>query len=336
MRKIMLLAICVFFAFLAEANPVATVLVRHHGKTTQFPADSISSAFNLAEDGDTLLLSKGTFPGFTLTKRITVRGDGQLTHVAGNINISLSDSLLSQTALEGLHVGGINSGASDVYDSDITVSSATVNLAIRQCRFSTISFSSLSNGRGHENVRIDRCHVSGDFRFRDNVRSMEVNNCYINQFYPENESSRNVSFVNCNICYTYYNWHSYISDFRGSFVNCILGGGSSQKPLQHIALIYTLMEDYPVQTSTCLTDHNYVVGGKLFNENYYPVHPCVYSDDELVEKGYLGNDGTCVGYTGGSTPFSLELAVPRVSDASVRFDNDSRVLNVEISVSPSN
>lgn len=321
-------------AFSVTATPTSTVILRHHGAMTMYEPESLSDAFNDAVDGDTLLLSKGTFPSFTLDKCITVRGEGQETHINGDIKINLKDSVLTNTALEGLHFGNVDSYG-DYFDRDITINNSSVNLAIRQCRFSTITFTELSKSRGHDNVCIDRCHVSGYFKFGASVRSMIVKNCYIHELWPTAETKKPVSFINCNIALSYYNWHSYISDFRGSFINCIVGGGSNQEPLRHVSIFNTLLAKYPVENTSCMTDHVYIENSEVFLENYYPIRPCKYSDEQLIEKGYIGNDGTQVGYTGGATPFTLKLNVPEVESSILLYDPSTRTLNIDITLTPS-
>ena len=59
-----------------------------------------------------------------------------------------------------------------------------------------------------------------------------------------------------------------------------------------------------------------------------------YTTADLASLGYLGNDGTIIGPMGGNTPYSLEPAVPTVTESSMKVDTDKQQLQVTLTVSP--
>ena len=60
---------------------------------------------------------------------------------------------------------------------------------------------------------------------------------------------------------------------------------------------------------------------------------CPYDAATLVSKGFIGNDGTAVGCLGGTTPYTLELAGPKVTESTIQLDNDTKQLSVTLKVS---
>ena len=61
---------------------------------------------------------------------------------------------------------------------------------------------------------------------------------------------------------------------------------------------------------------------------------CYQDTNYLQTNNYLGTDGTVVGIYGGDTPFTLEPSVPKVTSSDLDLDNENKVLNVTLTVSP--
>lgn len=329
MKKI----VCSIFSLLCigmacYALPTSSVLLQHQGNVVVYPLDSLNAALRDAADGDTLFLSKGVYPGFTIDKKITVRGAGQKT-IAEEVTIAIPDSAtLTQTVLEGINVGGMTGQRA------VLVTSQVSGLKIKQCYFDRIDFS----GGAYHDVLIDRCMCLHYFNLPSNVKSMIVKNSRIGEVHNTEKTSTQISFINCNIRSWYYYWHSYLSDFKGSFINCILGAGSAQTPLICTVINTFINANVPLQG-----DEFSGFEGSAYAENIYKEEgvnnviknnsafiECIYSDDELMEKGYVGNDGTVIGTGGGMTPYTLELAVPKVQSSDIKLDNENRKLNVNL------
>lgn len=320
-----LLAMCVA----GFALPNSSVLLQHKGFVTVYHQDSLNVALAAAVDGDTLFLSKGTYPGFTIDKKLTVRGAGNgETIITGMITIAIPDSVtLESTVLEGL---SLKPYVNDGYDNNfnILVTKPLNNFKIKQCDFEKLMFERTMNG-----VVIDRCYCSGYLALPEYVRSLTANNSKIAKLRFRNnttsythDSSKQLTFVNCNVL-SFENFEN----FKGTFINSITGYGrtGSQVSFSSCSFINTLICDYRLTIDgTCYTENVWTDGSTKLVSDYN--YNCMYSDEELIEKGYIGNDGTVIGCNGGATPHTLKLAVPEVTSADVKLDAAQRQLNVDL------
>lgn len=335
MKKFLLLALGAIAAHTCHALPNSSILLQHNGSATVYHADDLQEALQNSVDGDTLFLSKGTYPGFTIDKQITVRGEGDNnTIVTGLINIAIPDSVtLKSTVLEGIYIQGYYHGSDDNYS--IKVSTPLNNFEIRQCNFETLVFEKDMYG-----VQIKQCYCSKYISIPKNVHSLTAVNSKIakvdfspiTDYYTQN-SSKDISFINCNIL-TFRDFEN----FRGTLINSITGYGriGNEVSFQSCSIINTLVCTYRLTIDNkCYQENCWTYGDttKLINE--YNLN-CMYTDEELLAKGYIGNDGSVIGCNGGPTPYSLTLDVPTVTLSEVRVDNDRHVLNVNLTISNSN
>ena len=125
MKKIysfLLLMLCVSAtAFAGNAK----CLLHHNGAVTIYDSDDLNNALNAAVDGDTLFLSEGSFAGFTITKKITVRGSGQFTKVGGDILVNIANiPSLTSALIEGVYC-----------NSSLKINAAVDGMQIKQCVF---------------------------------------------------------------------------------------------------------------------------------------------------------------------------------------------------------
>lgn len=318
MKKIL----CSIFSLLCigmacYALPTSSVLLQHQGNVVVYPLDSLNAALRDAVDGDTLFLSKGVYPGFTIDKKITVRGAGQETITRGQILIAIPDSVtLTSTLLEGIRFQGYtNSGG-------INVTKPVNNLKLKQCYIESLSCEAVLH-----DVNIDRCYISKELNIGDYVKSMKAVNSRIYRVRLASNSSKDMTFINCNILS-----FSEFENFNGTFLNSITGYGragsyvslTSCSIINSLICTYRLTIDATCYQENCWTDDS---DTKLVSDSWLG---CKYSDEELIEKGCVGNDGTVIGSNGGTTPYTLELAVPKVQSSDVRLDNENRKLNVNL------
>lgn len=327
MKKFLLSLAALFtVSAVAVALPNSTILLQHRGNVVHYPLDSLNAALRDAVDGDTLFLSKGTYSGFTVNKKITVRGSGQETMISGDVTIAIPGAVtLSSTVLENMCIG-VRDTYGEYVNYNVKVTQPVDGLKIKQCRMQDISFANTP----YYDVSVDRCYIHGTFSIPNAVKSMVVNNSAINELRPTEETTREISFVNCTVKQFYFFWGSAADNFRGSFINSVLGGGSSQHNIQSAVLIHTMLGAYNVSTST-YKENCYVLTADAIRTNYeFPT--CIYTDDELMEKGYVGNDGTIIGCNGGATPYTLTPAVPVVTESDVKLDADKRELNVKLTL----
>jgi len=325
MKKILCSLFCLSCLGIASFAQITTsVLLQHQSNVVVYSCDSLNAALRDAVDGDTLFLSEGTFPGFTIDKKITVRGAGQGTIVSGDITVAIPDSAtLTATLLEGFYKSR----------GEITVTQPVNGFRMKQC-----SFYRMTLDADMEDVVIDRCHCSGyiklaanktDYPYVTKVRSMKVLGSRVMAFSLEAETSNYITLVNC-MTKGFQNGQY----FKGTVINSIVGWpGNAQYTYSGCAFINSLICTYrlgfgSLYEENCWTsDDQYLVknpGGDTFY--------CIYSDEELLELGYIGNDGTVIGSNGGATPYTVELAVPKVKSADLKLDNANRLLNVNLTL----
>ena len=300
-----------------RALPTSSVLLQHEGNVVVYPLDSLNAALRDATDGDTLFLSKGEYQGFTIDKKITVRGAGEESVIRGQVTVAIPDSVtLTSTLLEGLHFNGYTN------NNGIIVTKPLNGLKLKQCYIESLKCEAVMH-----DVRIDRCRVSQVLYFENYVKSMVANNSRIYRVSLAWNSSKDITFVNCNVLS--FGTFEY---FNGTLLNSITGYGGvgSYVSYKSCSIINSLVCTYRLTIDdTCYKENCWTDGSdtKLVSDSWLG---CKYSDEELLEKGYAGNDGTVIGSNGGATPYTLELSVPKVASADVKLDNENRRLNVNL------
>ena len=128
MKKITLILALMLSVSVATFASTAKCLLHHNGNVTLYDASNLNDALTAAVNGDTIYLSEGNFDGFTITKKITVRGSGQMTRIGGDIIVDIPDApTLTSALLEGF-----------LSNAEIMIKSAVNGLQIKQCRFKNI------------------------------------------------------------------------------------------------------------------------------------------------------------------------------------------------------
>lgn len=304
MKKVFSIAVCLLASTLiANAESSIKCLLQHQGKVSSFDAEKIANAITAAVDGDTIFLTAGEFPGFTISKKITVRGAGQATKITGDVYINIAGTpTLTQTVLEGVDL--------ESNSKSVRLSSAMKGVKIKQCSMYRLLNTSAIN----YNITIDRCYISTEMYSQDEyTKSMTVINSDLTIGRDYTNSLNTISYVNCNV-YLYRP-----SQVAGTFINCTVKNNYS----------------YSIQNSTfvnCLFRWNATFSSSTTAQQCYYDTNCTWDAATFEALGYLGNDGRVVGYMGGTTPYTLELAVPKVTDSRISLDPESRVLNINIKV----
>lgn len=300
--KTLLLSALLLLCGMAHADDLARVMLMHQGQTTIFSGDKISEALTQAVDGDTLYLSEGRFPSFTISKKVFVRGAGSSTLVAGNVEIGILDAPeLTIPVLEGLVVNGT-----------LILSKPCTNLTVRRCKF----YAFTNNANSMPNALIDRCWCNGNFNITEYMTDFTVRNCDIAKLVGTNSMNNRCNFVNCGI------YGADASTASGRFVNCVMWNcGAIRSSMLLNTLVYT---------------YNSSVGsGTLAQDCYYDSSDSTLGTDTFSTKGYKGLDGTIVGEYGGSTPYGrLSPEIPREIAGTIAVDNENKKLNVEMEISP--
>lgn len=315
MKKFILILITIITICInANADSGAKCLLQHKGSVQFFDGDKIAAAIKAATDGDTLFLSEGTYPGFTINKKITVRGAGQESKISGEVKINISNNpTLTQTVLEWVNL---------VESNNITIETPMKKLKIKQCTFYTLN----AKASNIENALIDRCHIKGNIQ---GFKSATIVNSKL--YILESENSGH-EYLNCNI-------YGIQDNATGKYTNCIIYSGFMAgyrfQPIERSFFKNCLFgdNDFRNLSSTssainCWYDTSFEMPGNTFN--------CSLGTYELEEKGYIGTDGTVVGIEGGSAPFTLEPSVPKVTNSTVAYDAANKLLKVNLTVTTNN
>lgn len=316
--------------------PNSSVLLQHCGNVTVYHADSLKAAIRDAVDGDTLFLSKGVYSGFTIDKKITIRGEGagetKISYSNSPVIIAIPDSVtLENTLLEGLYI------------TNIQITKSVNGLKIKQCQFNQLDIESTIC---LNDVFLDRCYCTGTLNLNCYtnyissipIKSLTAVNCLIYQLgivrisdYSWVNTSADIQFINCNIKNI-----ARPNGFKGSIINSIVGNcapGGYAGTFYHCAFINSVVYDYRTTFSKeCYLENSWIINDNFFATGNTSYTYCEYTTEEIIEKGYIGNDGTVVGMYGGATPYTLTLAVPEVKTSDVKLDAEKKVLNVNLTL----
>ena len=347
MKKIFLsLALLLSFtgAVFAQTSMLATL--SHEGEITVFyGANALKEAHAVAQHGDAITLSSGSFKATNITKAITLRGAGMEvdtlkntypTIINGDFNIEIGDSVSKQLTVEGIY-----------NNFTITVKNGLNNATFIKNRLKYIAYTASDSTTKYQNNRYIHCKVVyGFFVSKNSVNSsFSFTNSYINSL---NNYSNNSIFTHCII--DNRSITIAINDIKYcTFYNCILigiSGTSNYNILQSTNLAYNCIAtninssnclnsstntfyNIPNQTNSCIPSITSVF--KSFN--------LTYKDDETFElvdnikTKYTGTDGTEIGIHGGLLPFSPTPTNPQITKCNVasRSTADGK-LSVDIEV----
>ena len=355
MKKIFLsLALILSFtgAVFAQTSMLATL--SHEGEITVFyGANALKEAHAVAQHGDAITLSSGSFNATNITKAITLRGAGMEidtlkntypTIINGDFSILIGDSVSKKLTIEGIYS-----------DGNITIRNGLNNASFLKNRLKYIAYTASDATTKYQNNRYIHCKVVDNFIAPDNSdnSSFSFTNSYICSI--ENNNCNSI-FTNCIIKNSYYSGYSSNNNriinslTYCTFYNCILIGTDSS--LGSINILHSTNQAYnciatnilatnctnsnthtfyniPNQTNSCIQSITSVF--KSFN--------LTYKDDETFElvdnikTKYTGTDGTEIGIHGGSLPFSPTPTNPQITKCNVasRSTADGK-LSVDIEV----
>ncbi len=334
MKKILFTLACLLgMSTAASAIQSAAVMLQHDGKITTYEPEQINDAIAAAVDGDVVILSEGDFPAFTIDKSISVKGTGMQTVIKGQITIEKEGAILNDVFIGYMH--SIGDGSGSTYS--IRVNTRVKGLKISQCRLNKgIYYNAIT-----EESYIDRCklespnglRIDGQYTetvtvngktssyTRSYLQGLTVTNSDIRQIYGQTGIYQDVTFINCFITSEYREF----SLCGTKIINSILLTG------------YNIgLNKVEIVNSSYVSSGSYKVG--FYNdtrvENCYDVAISDYTSSDIAANGYLGNDGTIIGPLGGNTPYTLEPAVPTVTESSMKVDTDKQQLQVTLTVSP--
>ena len=305
MKAKSLLTACLFmFAVGANAANDGKAMLHHDKKPTAiYDADKLSDALNAAVTGDTIYLSAGTFPTFTLEKAITIKGAGTNTKISNGVNINISGSpTLNAALLEAVEVNGPVSVASDL-----------TNFLIKMVKTTDLQF---ANELNTPNALVDRCYLD-KFTITSAMTDFYVRNTYIGNLTSTSLKFNKCNFINCRI---QGDWNK----AAGRFINCELRSTGDNTSIKSSILSYSLV--YSIFNSVNPSSYQEKV--------YFDAKSDWLSVDDRLNKGYICKDGTVVGVEGGKTPYSLTPSGPKETSSTVKVSDSEKKLNVSITVSP--
>lgn len=339
-----------------ETTGSEVITLSHNGQESTFAYNEMSKVMEQAADGDTVYFSTGYFQGdFRLDKKLTFIGAGadnnssngsrwgNCTCYYGKIVIALPEGTkLTSRLFDGIYF--YSNGTS----SCLTFSNAIENVVFRKCY--------LGNWDVNAEIKsllIDRC--AGPLRLNNNNYYKKVivrNSDIYGNFYCQDPG--NLLFYHCNINpYTSYDDDNrdktYCYGLQGTYTNCIIQNNTSYWDNSTQTSIYTaalLSRTESTQDSQPILINcaYYTEDGKNITANCtlqncfgYPISNEKslgnLSKAELEAAGYMGNDGTVVGYYGGKNPYTLQPSIPKVASSKIHLDRDAKQLQINIKVS---
>ena len=302
MKAKTLLTACLFMLAVGAnaANDGKAIL--HHDKkpTAIYDADKLSEALIAATAGDTIYLSAGMYPTFTLDKAITIKGAGTNTKISNGVTIDIpGNPPLTSSLLEAVEVNGA-----------ITVKSDMTNFLIKMVKTTDLQFANQLN----TNALVDRCYLD-KFTITSTMTDFYVRNTFITNLTSTSLKFNKCNFINCRI---QGDWNN----AAGRFINCELTGDhtSIKSSILSYSLVYSRF--IGVDAST------YQEKGNVNDNDGW------LSVEDRKNNRYLGNDNTVVGLEGGNTPYTLSPSGPKETSSTVKVSDSDKKLNVSITVSP--
>ena len=311
-KKLFLMACLAVVGILSVKAQQSIIALHHEGNVTIYAGAKTQEAMDASVKGDTLYLSEGTFSGFNVTHGIVVLGSGEKTVVSGNITITGNE--------EKKDLGGyVFSGLQMLHD--FVVNDSVTGFRMSQCQMTNFT---VNNGKFLDAGEIVMSFIRGTLAIQTTVQGLDVISTKIGTV---TGNAATVGSINCNHCNikivgedhqnrTFQN--SIISECRsGTYYNCIWDHN-----WHNVADWGGNYDGYRMYASKQDCQKvSFTFDDKLNTP---------FSDDSLRTTGYLGNDGTLVGITGGNTPYTLELAGPHVVDHKVDVDNVNRKMTVTL------
>lgn len=319
MRKVFLPALFTLFSVLSVfgQDPVATL--QHAGSTQVFYGiNSLESAYQQSVNGDTIVLSVGSFSAPTLGKRLTIIGAGYLPD---SLSLKRSTTIIrgimintggSKIHLEGLYVAGNIDRASNFANYD--------SLTVKRCRFTNIEFVG-KNGILEENIiEASITNLGTDAIVKHNIINGLVSNI------QRGVVDGNILLYSTSVFHTLSN-----VTIKNNIVMCTIRQFAYLNNCVAINNIFItdVFSFYEClrENNNCEVRNNYVIYDKqdifkAFSGTYFD-----FRDDYQLKtpNNFIGTDGTQVGIYGGLQPFktSLRPSNPQIISKSVSTKTDN-------------
>ncbi|MDE7159416.1 MAG: hypothetical protein K2O24_01025 [Muribaculaceae bacterium] len=283
------------------------IILSHEGTARFFDVTEMDEVLKAAAPNDTIFLPDTPMPGFTVTKDFTIMGSGENTIILGNITISPENTTpWKNVLLDGITVQG-----------DIDCDKPTDGLHIRRttCRNFQNGYSTDLN-----NTLLENCHIKNRLYFSYRAKNCQIINCVIEGEVTGDFEFNNIRFLNCTIkgqnrgYYKFYAINSIIRNEYGDIFDF-----PTESYLENCLILHsgdTLYADGYVKNTTAADRDSF---GEVTKEN-------------LLQKGYLGTDGTVIGHWGGRIGFSLEPTLPYIKEKQITLDENGGELKVNVTL----
>ena len=287
----------------------AKVILQSGANTTIYDGNSLSTAIGAAKKGDIIYLSEGIYSGFTIDKEILVRGVGEKSYVNGDITIAIPDNpTLTTHIIEGVWASGA-----------LNITKPATDMIIRSCKFS----GDLNVSAALPNGLIDRCFIDGTVILNTYTNTVTIKNSKVRYILGASASNNQCFFKNCNV----WDHKDYYKEetTAAKFENCIL---ASNDEWHYSEMTRCLMRSNYIKETTITTNcYKENSGGSTFLDE-----TSLEAKYDLASKDYLGTDGTIIGVYGGTTPFTLDPQVAKVTESSFTVDTTTKKLTVKLKV----
>lgn len=312
------------FAQADQSDMVSATLL--HGDQTKvyYTAYAAQNALKDAVDGDVIILSKGKFDGFTISKSVEIYGAGLDKTYVSSFSVYDREAYdeygkyyeYPVIKLEGICFSGgtISQGSHNA---------VMKNLVINRCKLSSTDFSSnMENCRISQSVFLNGVSANSSSSYK----SLIFENCYLagSALSSINSTGNTVLFDHCIMM------SSYNTSAPTTYTNCII-----KRALPRYSTAYNNIFIEPQSLG------EYVVG----DGNWFGIAPKgiyaaedetgEYTDDKdfalKYPKLYVGTDGTEVGINGGHG-FSRIAATPSIvaSDIDTRAEEGKIKVNITV------
>jgi len=338
MKKLIIIT-GIFIITIINTQAQSKVMLHSKGQVSTFSSSSpFVTAYDSAQNGDTIYLSGGTFAmPSSFNKGVQIFGAGhfpdstkatQPTILQGAINLSQgADSL----RVEGVYITEDISFANNVSINQI---------GFNRCRFSNVNINGTTNKS--QNVSFTECVVSGNFSLQNAERVLISNSIILGRILNGNE----LSITNNVFQFHYGGWYTTIlfDQILNSYIanNIVFydytwwihSGCTGSTFARNYFRVSSDMEN----TSSSFVGNKYSINMDTLFVNTPPNNSFSYSYNYSLSNpsGNLGNDNSQVGIYGGMFPFK-EGSVPvnphvRLFKVSAKTDNDG-MIDVEFEVS---
>lgn len=311
MKRLLILSFLVL-GMVSQAFAQTAILVRDNQTVSVFyGAASLTNAVNTAEPtGDIIVLSSGTFnnPG-EIKKSVSIYGNGHegagRTYIQGKLSLRPSEEgSIDNIHLEGLYLENHFNILNDGNRSPIS------NLTVVKCHVTGIFFYMPSY-----NVTLKNCIIQGDMKTYPGsytATNMLIENCWkdggsFNIFTAESTITVRNSIFNCRGISGFDNSLAFC---KATFENSIIAGATlaAGSSATNCVLLNVNTSANGVTTTNCWE-------ASSVSEAFTNAESLVYAEgaSPAVKAEYVGADGTPIGITGGSYPWSVVPSQPTVN-----------------------